>query len=185
MTTLDNPLNAPDPSTVSPMPVSTRYGGIIAAILIIFGLVLHVTGISDPTSQSAASQALGCVNYIIMIAGIVMAIKFHRDNELGGFLKLGRGIGVGTLTGLVIGVISAVWMIIFMKFIAPDMSEAIMDAALENAQPGQEEMTEKMAGYFTNPFMLAGFSLLGSVVIGFLTGLIGGAIMKKEPPAHL
>jgi hypothetical protein len=120
-----------------------------------------------------------------MIAGIVMAIKFHRDNELGGFLKLGRGIGVGTLTGLVIGVISAVWMIIFMKFIAPDMSEAIMDAALENAQPGQEEMTEKMAGYFTNPFMLAGFSLLGSVVIGFLTGLIGGAIMKKEPPAHL
>ena len=185
MTTLDNPNNAPDPSTVSPMPVSMRYGGIIAAILIIFGLVLHVTGVSDPANPSAASSALGCLNYIVMIAGIVMAIKFHRDNELGGFITLGRGIGAGTLTGVVIGVISAIWMIIFMSFIAPDMGEAIMDAALEKAQPGQEEMTEKMVGYFTNPYSMAAFSLIGSVLIGFFTGLIGGAIMKKERPAHV
>lgn len=182
MTTIDNPMNAPAPGSVSPWPVSMRYGGIISVILIIFGLILYVTGISDPAKPSGASQVLSCLNYIIMIAGIVMAIKYHRDKELGGFISLGRGIGTGTLTGLVIGVISAVWMIIFMKFIAPDMSQAIMDAAMSQAQPGQEEMTEKMVGYFSNPFSLAIISLIGSVIIGFLTGLIGGAIMKKEPP---
>jgi uncharacterized protein YybS (DUF2232 family) len=182
MATLDNPMNAPDPGSVSPWPVSMRYGGIIALILVVFGLVLHLSGISDPANPSGASQVLSCLNYVIMIAGIVMAIKFHRDKELGGYLTLGRGIGTGSLTGLVIGVISAVWMIIFMMFIAPDMSDAIKEAAMSQAQPGQEEMTEKMVGYFTNPYMLAAFSLFGSVLIGFLTGLIGGAILKKEPP---
>ena len=183
MATLDNPMNAPDPGTVSVWPTALRYGGIISLILIVFGLVLHLTGVNDPANPSTASQALGCLNYIIMIAGIVMAIKFHRDSELGGFLTLGRGMGMGTANGLIIGVISAVWMIIFMSFIAPEMSEAIMDNAMKNAQPGQEEMTEKMVGYFTNPYTLALFSLIGSVIIGFLTGLIGAAIMKKDRPA--
>lgn len=181
MTVLDSNSNIPDPSTVSPWPVSLKYGGIVALVLIIFGLILHIAGISDPANQGT-NQALGCVNYIVMIAGVVLAIKFHRDKELGGFISLGRGMGVGTLTGLVMGGISAVWMVIFMQFIAPDMQDAIREAAMENAQPGQEEVTEQMVGYFTNPYVLAIITLVGSVVIGFFSGLIGGAIMKKDRP---
>ena len=64
------------------------------------------------------------------------------------------------------------------------MGEAIKDAAMEQAQPGQEEVTEKMVGIFTSPYVLAGITFMGSVFLGFLTGLIGGAIMKKEPPLH-
>lgn len=184
MATYDNNSNLPDPATVSPWPVSFKYGGIVAVVLIIFGLVTHLTGVSDP-ANTGTNQALGCVNYIVIIVGAVMAIKFHRGNELGGYISLGRSMGVGTLTGLVIGVISAIWMVVFMLFIAPDMGEAIKDAAMEQAQPGQEEMTEKMVGIFTSPYVLAGITFMGSVFLGFLTGLIGGAIMKKERPLHV
>jgi hypothetical protein len=62
------------------------------------------------------------------------------------------------------------------------MQDAIREAAMENAQPGQEEVTEQMVGYFTNPYVLAIITLIGSVVIGFFSGLIGGAIMKKDRP---
>ncbi len=182
MTTLDNPNNSIDPSTVSPWQTALRYGGIIGLGLAILGLILYITGFSDPAEQTPASQAAGCVNYIVMIVGVVLAIKHHRDNELGGFISYGRGVGTGTLTGLVIGVVSAVWTIIFMTLIAPDMSEAIMDAALENAQPGQEEMTEKMVGIFTNPFSMAVMVVIGSVLISVITSLIAAAILKNERP---
>lgn len=167
---------------VSPWPVSVKYGTIISLILIVLSLGLYVSGLNDPVKPSAANQVAGCLNYVIMIVGVVMAIKFHRDKELGGYLAMGRGISVGALTGLVMGLISAVWMLIYMKFIVGDMSEIMMEAAMENAQPGSEEMVEKMIGIFSNPFILAGFSLLASVILGFLTGLVAGAIMKRESP---
>lgn len=186
MTTLDNPNNFIDPSSVSPYHVALKYGGIVGLVLAILGLVLYLTGISDPADQnSAANSGISCLNYIVMIIGVVLAIKYHRDEELGGYLSYGRGVAVGTLTGLVMGIIGAVWTVIFMTLIAPDMSEAIMDAALENAQQGQEELTEKMVGIFTNPFSMAGLIVFFSVLLGLITSLIASAVLKKEPPVVL
>lgn len=182
MATLDNPIHAPDPGTVSPWPVSLRYGGIVSVILIIIGLAAHLTGISDPAHPSAASQVLSCLNYVVMIVAVVMAIKYHRDKELGGYITLGRGFSVGTLTGIVIGVINAIWMIVFMYLIAPDLANIIREAAMENMQPGQEEIAGKWVSMFTSPAFLAGIVLITSIVIGMLTGLIAGAIVKKEAP---
>jgi hypothetical protein len=181
MTTLDDPRSMVDPSTVSVWPTALRYGGIVSLILIVIGLVMHLAGLSDPANPSTVSQAVNCLNYIAIIAAVIMAIKAHRDKELGGFITLRRSIGVGTATSLVIGAITAVWMIIFMTVVDPGMSEAIKDAAMQNAQPGQEEVVEQMVGIFSNPFILSAVALFGTVIIGLVTALIGGAIMRKDP----
>ena len=174
-----------DPSTVSVWPTALRYGGLVALVLVVIGLVMYLAGMSDPANPSPASQTISCLNYIIIMATVVFAIKNHRDKELGGYITLGRSIGVGTATALVIGAISAVWTIIFMTLIFPDMAEAIKDAALEKAQPGQEEMTEKMVGIFSNPFIVSIMVLVGTVIIGLITALIAGAIMKKDPAPNV
>ncbi|MBI1224817.1 MAG: DUF4199 family protein [Bacteroidetes bacterium] len=181
MTSLDDPRGIVDPASVSVWPTAIRYGGLVSLILIVIGLVMYLAGMSDPANPSPASQAISCLNYIIIIAAVVMAVKAHRDKDLNGYITLGRAMGVGTATSLVIGAISAVWTIIFMTLVFPDMADAIKDAAMEKAQPGQEEMTEKMVGIFSNPFIVGVFVLLGTVFIGFITALIAGAIMKKDP----
>ncbi|MBK9015987.1 MAG: DUF4199 domain-containing protein [Saprospiraceae bacterium] len=174
-----------DPSTVSVWPTAMRYGGILALALIVLGLVMHLTGLSDPANPNTLSQVVNCLNNIAVIVVVVLAIKAHRDKDLGGFMTLGRGIGVGTATALIIGAITAVWMIIFMNLIDPNLGEAIKDAAMQKAQPGQEEMTEKIAGFFSNPYFMAIFVLLVTVFIGFITALIAGAIMKKDPAPNV
>lgn len=185
MSTLDDPRKIIDPINVSVWPTAMRYGGTVGLVLVVIGLLMHLTGMSDPSGQNATSTAIGCLNYVIIMVAVVLAIKHHRDNELGGYLTLGRGMGVGTATALVIGAISAVWTILMMTLIAPEMGEMIKEQALENAQPGAEEMTEKMVGLFTNPFTMALFVLLVTVFLGFITALIAGAIMKKDAAPNI
>jgi Protein of unknown function (DUF4199) len=174
-----------DPASVSVWPTAFRYGGLVALALVVIGLVMYLAGMSDPANPSSAQQVVSCLNYIIIMGAVVFAIKAHRDNDLGGYITLGRSMGVGTATALIIGVISAVWTVIFMTLIFPDMADAIKDAALEKAQPGQEEMTEKMVGIFSNPFIVSIMVLGGTVLIGFITSLIAGAIMKKDPAPNV
>jgi hypothetical protein len=181
MTNLDDPRRTVDPASVSVWPTSLRYGGLVSVIMIVIGLVMYLAGMSDPANPSPVSQAISCFNYILIIGTIVLAIKHHRDKELGGYITLGRSLGLGTATSLVIGGISAVWTIIFMTLIFPDMADAIREAAMDKAQPGQEEMTGKMVGIFSNPAVVGAMVLLGTVLIGFFTALIAGAIMKKDP----
>lgn len=181
MTTLDDPRRIVDPASVSVWPTALRYGGLVSLLMIVIGLVMYLAGMSDPADPSPVSQAISCLNYIFIIATVVLAIKAHRDKELGGYLTMGRSLGMGTATSVIIGGISAVWTIIFMTLIFPDMADAIKEAAMDKAQPGQEEMTEKMVGIFSNPFIVGTLVFFGTILIGFITSLIAGAIMKKDP----
>ncbi len=186
MTTLDDPRRIVDPAGVSIWPTAMRYGGILGAIGVVFGLVMYLMGMTEPeNAQSGGAIGLGCLSGVITIVGLVMAIKKHRDQDLGGAISFGRAIGVGTATALISGVISAVWGLLLNNVIDPDMMERTREAMMENAQPGQEEMMETMANIFANPVFSPIATILGSIVMGFILSLIIGAIMKKDPAPNL
>lgn len=175
-----------DPSTVSVWPTALRYGGILGAIAVILGLVMYLGGLTDPeNAQSGATIGLGCLSGIITIVGLVLAIKKHRDEDLGGAISLGRAIGVGTATALISGVINAVWGVILNNVIDPDMLERNREAMIEKAQPGQEEVTEMIAGIMTNPIIGPLATILISALVGLVLSLIIGAIMKKDPAPNV
>lgn len=174
-------------SNVSPRPTAFRYGGIIAVGLIVLGLIFQLTGIADPTDPEGAGNSIsGCLNWVVIIVGVVMAIKHYKKEVLGGFITLGQSIGVGTLTALVIGVISAIWMYLYMGVIDPEMTEIIRENAIEQAEhnSGGQNMDQAMPWIeaFTSPVTLSIITLVGSVFIGFVTSLITGAIVKNEKP---
>lgn len=182
MTTLDDPRRIVDPASVSIWPTAMRYGGILGAVSVVMGLVMYLGGLTEPeNAQSGAAMGLGCLSGVITIVGLVLAIKKHRDQDLGGAISLGRAIGLGTATSLISGVIGALWGVILNNIIDPGMMERTREAMLDNAQPGQEEFTETMANIFTNPVVGPLVTLVGSVILGLVLSLIIGAIMKKDP----
>lgn len=185
MPTLDNPTHIPDIPTVPFRQTAIKYGLIGGGVSVVFGLIFYITGMTDPTDPEATSNTIAnIINYAVLIGTMVMAIKFHKENELNGYLTMGRSIGVAVLTGLIMGVVGAIWTAIFFTFIDPAMLDAIRDMALEQAIEGgaPEEQAEGMIGFFTSiPFFIA-IMLISGVVIGLVVGLIAGAVMKKDPP---
>lgn len=177
-----------DPADVPMRPTAIRYGGMMAMALILIGLIFTLTGLSDPAApEKVGNKIQQWIGYLAMIAAVILAIKHHRDNELGGYIKYGRALGLGTLTGLVMGVINAVWMLIYMYVIDPDLQGKIKEMAIQQATENGAteevlEQTAKMMDIFTNPLFMSIGILLATVFMAFIFSLVISAIMKKDPP---
>ncbi len=179
--------NAPDPAEVSAWPVSLRYGLIWGAVSIAVGLIGYLAGIDPamPEPNLLAQVSLGLVGLLVSIWAVRAAIKHHRDEELSGYLSLGRGVKIGALSGLVAGALGAVWMILYATVINPGFSESIREAQMaqyesQGMSEDQIEMAVNMAGWFTNPVFLGFSQLFGSLMTGLVLGLIIGAVFKRE-----
>lgn len=180
-----------DPADVPMRPTAMRYGVSVALALIVIGLIFTLTGLSDPADQTKVGNKIQqWIGYAGILAAIVLAIRHHRDNELGGYIKYGRGLGLGTLTGLIMGVITAIWMLIYMYVIDPDLQDRIKEMAMNQAiaQGASEEAMQQGAGmmdFFTSPMFISIATLIGTVVVAFIMSLIVAAIMKKDPPGNV
>ncbi|MBK7477615.1 MAG: DUF4199 domain-containing protein [Haliscomenobacter sp.] len=184
MSTLDSPIQTQP--QVSYRPVGVRFGLIASMILIALGLVAQVAGLSDPSNPSGPGGiAMNILTYGIMIAAIVMAVKQHRDTELGGLISFKRAFGLGMFVILIIGAITMVWTFVYMSYINPDMVDQIMEAAQEKQQAQglsdeQLEAASGMMGMIMKPWFMAISAFVGTLLIGLIISLIVAAIMKKE-----
>jgi hypothetical protein len=125
------------------------------------------------------------ISYIILIIFIVMGVKSYRDEDLGGNISYGKSLGTGVLISVFGGIISAVFSLLFFTYIAPEMTQKILDAAQQSMveQGMSEEQIEMGMGYtqkFMTPTWLFLFSVLGSAVMGFIFSLVISIFMKKE-----
>ncbi len=188
METIDSS-NAPNPNQVSYRQTAIRYGAIWGGVSVLTTLIGFLTN-TDPANPETSGAIKGIymlIGFGIAVWAVVMAIKQHRDRELGGYISLGRAVMVGMMVGLIAGAIGAVFMILYTTVINPGFSES-MQAAMEaqwEAQGMSEEQIEmaaSMSGWATNPVFLFISQLIGGAFTGLLVGLIGGAIMKKDRP---
>lgn len=188
--TLDNP-NAV-PVEVPFRSTAVRGGLITALVLIALGLVLQVTGISDPSNSNATAGIIsGLLSFVLMAGGLIWAIRSQKS-EQNGYLTLGRGIAVGMLATLIISVIMAVWMIVNFMFIQPDAIELMMDGAREQMYKQNPNMSDSDADqamsfmkWMFNPYALAIIGLVTTLVQGLIISLIGSAILKNNPPQSM
>jgi cation transport ATPase len=171
-------------------PLALRWGVIASLAIIAMGLVFQLTGITDPTQQySAGNMIAGLLSYAIMIAAGILTVKQYRDESLNGSISMGRAFGISMLVILIIAVIQALWTVVYMELINPDLMkeamEAQMDKMLEDGRVTEEQLeaSSGMMGFFANPWFLAGASLLGTLFIGLLLSLVVALVTKKEPEA--
>lgn len=186
MSTLDNPI-IEDNQAASPWAIAMRYGGMIAAIMIVITLVQYLSGLSDPANaQSPATMVIGFISFAVWIGGVVMAVRAYRT-ELGGYMSFGEGFRVGFFTFLVISAISAVWNFLFYSFIAPEFLEKTLEFVQYTMEDGgaDDGTIDTMMGIYERVYTPSGFmlmSLVGGTIFGAIVSLIIGAAMKKNPP---
>ncbi len=154
-------------------------GIIIAAIMIVYSLILNFTGLM-------ANQALGFVSYVILLAGIIYFVLQHanaRDNTA----TFGNLFSFGFKTTAIATLILIAFQIIFF-LIFPEYKEKIADIARENMQKqgkATEEQIEQGMEMMKRFFWvgLIGGTLFFMLIIGLVASLIGAGIAKKSPNA--
>jgi hypothetical protein len=155
-----------------------KYAIITALAMFIFSIVLYITNMY-------LNQGLNWLSWVIMLAGLIFAVKDRRDKDLAGFISFGEAFKTGFIFCLLTGAIGAVFSFIKMNFIAPDMlGEILKKAETDMINKGLPDDQIKIAmGWtrrFTTPLMIAVFSVVGSAFFGAILSLIVAAIFKKD-----
>jgi hypothetical protein len=168
-------------NSVTTINAGMKFGLFTGLALIVFDLILYVAGLKDPADANPVQH----LSWLILIGGIIMGIKFFKDNN-DGLLTLGQSMGAGTMAALIAGVIIAVYLILFMTVIDTSFIEEVRAVAKQQAMEQNnlsEEDYEQMAGMmniFTSPTFLAITSVIMYTITGAIISLIGGLVMKND-----
>lgn len=164
---------------VSPARVALKFGLLTSLGIIILVTILNVTGL-------ILNKALANSVYIVLIAGLVLALKDLR-NEYKGYLTYGQGVGLGVLVAAIVGLLVSMFTVFYNEFIDSSLLQQQLDTLrVEMEGKGMEEAqienilvtTEK----FMSPGLLFVFGVLGYLISGLILSLIISAFLKKDKP---
>ncbi len=159
--------------------VGVRYGLITGILLSVIALALYLAGI-DEISTGESSILSSVLNYGIMIGGIVMAIMYHKKENLFGQISFGDAFKTGLFTTLIMAIIGVIWTLVFFNFIAPDAIEIMREIAMEQLDDEQADQMGDMMESFMSPGVIAGSAFVGYLIIGLIISLISSAILKNK-----
>ena len=161
--------------------IAYNYGLMLAGVSIMVLAVMYALGLDKSWTISIISII---ATILIFVYGI-LAFKKGNSNEI----SLIQALKVGLAIAVIGGVLSAIYAYIHYSYIYPEFVEMTQQNALDDAlakNPEIEgealELTEKMINIFTSPFVMATFSLIGSLFFGFIISIITGAIIKNNKP---
>jgi hypothetical protein len=163
----------------SPLLKSTiNYGAMLGLVLVIFTIL---SWMFDATTN----KNIKYVEYLLVIAGIIIATRTFRDQEQGGSITYGRAFLVGMLTTIFAGVITSVFTYLLYSVIDPgliDKTYAMMEEAYYNAGMSDAQIDQIMnvARRFANPLMLSATAFMGYSLMGVIFSLVTSIFLKKE-----
>lgn len=163
--------------------VALKWGVISALISIAYSVVMILIDKYQDPSMNTPNFIFGIV---VAVGVLIFAMReFRTLND--GYLSYGQGLGVGTLTSAVAGVISGIFTFIYVRFIDP----TVMDKSLDRVRDEWErqgmdesamEQAEKLTSMMMTPGALFLITVLGSLFIGFILSLIIAAVMRRDRP---
>jgi len=172
------------------MKTKITYGLILALVGIALQLVKFLLGFeTDKIGTPAASifgVVIGLATLVIGFIIIWLGVRAVRDEKPDQCLTYGQGVGAGVIIVLIAAVISAIYLIIHVTLINPDLVENSLALVRQKlAEQGmseeQMEMTEKITRITMSPPILALISFIENMVIGTIISLIAAAIVKRNP----
>lgn len=159
--------------------VGLRYGLLTGLVSIIISFGMFAAQMED--------SPLKYIGYVVMIGGLVMAMRYYKANNLG-YMSYGEGLGIGIMVSAVVGVLSAIFTYVYMNIIDTDAVGRMMEktrAGMEARGGLSDEQIDQslaMAGKFMNgPFMVVAV-VLSSILVGLLLSLIISAFIKHTKP---
>ena len=165
-----------NPSTAR---IALKWGVITSVVIIIYSVASFMTGLYK-------NSATSYISFVFLLGGIIFAIKEYKSLN-NNFLGFGEGLGIGTLTSAVTGLIASIFSFVYIMFIDTTIPQQIADMQREQLESRgmtseQVEQAMEMASKFTSPGLLFIFGVLGYIFFGFIWSLIVSAIFKKDKP---
>lgn len=159
--------------------VALKYGVLVAVVTIVYSTILYVAGLGQ-------NRWLSSMSYIFMIVAIVWAMKDFREKN-DGFISYGEGLGLGSLTAAVLGVLSSAFTLFYIQFIdntllAQGLDQVREDMERQGKDDAQIEQAIEISQKFMSPGIVFVTVILGYLVMGFIVSLIIAAIMRREKP---
>lgn len=169
-------LSEKQPSVAS---VALKYGAIFGLIGIIYQAIIMIADLGD-------NRWLSSLAYIILIIGIVVAMKNYKELNFG-YMSYGQGLGLGTLLSAVFGFFTGIFTWIYTSFVDTDymgrMMEKQREQMIQQGLPDEQiDAGMAMAQNFQGPLtMILGGTVI-TLIIGFILSLIIAAVMKNSRP---
>ncbi|MFN8324752.1 MAG: DUF4199 domain-containing protein [Flavobacteriaceae bacterium] len=162
----------------------------IKNIIITNGIMLGLAGIivsvikygfsSNYTEKNAWEQILGIA---LMIGFIYYSIStFKKKNE--NLLSISQALKIGLGVTIISSLFTILYVYLFSNFIEPDFSNKILELQIQEMEKANtpKETIETSINMMKNYMMpIMYFSIIMvSLIIGLITSLIIGAVLKKE-----
>lgn len=168
------------------MSTTLKWGLITGMVYVIFSLLNNMLGVQPGGSNQSLSFLMSFLLMVVTFFTLFLGVKEIRE-DLGGYLTFGQGFKAGMGIALIASVIAAIFTLIYMKFIDPDLGDKIMEGVEEQwEQAGmaeeQRDMARKWTSYMFNPVIMTLFMLVYVNFWGLIKSLVAAAILKKDAP---
>ena len=161
--------------------------GVIAGAIVITTMTIGIA--TSDGEGSGASQWFGYLIMLIALSSIFVAIKRHRDKELGGVIKFSTAAILGLSISAVAGVIYVIGWETYLattdyafieqytnSIIETQKASGVAGAELDKLVADMEKLKENYA----NPFSRLPITFLEIFPVGFIVSLASAALLRNE-----
>ena len=164
---------------VSTARIALKYGVLGAVVMIIYSTIINVAGLSQ-------NKFLPILSTVFVIVAIVLGMKEFREQNKG-FMSYGEGLGLGTLLSAVLGFLSSMFNMFYIRFIDPTlltqgMDKVRTDMEAKGMDDAQIDQAMEFAQKAMSPGIVFVITVLISILTGFVLSLIISAILRREKP---
>jgi hypothetical protein len=164
---------------VSTARVALKYGVLVSVVIMVYTTIINVSGLSQ-------NQVLSSLQFVFMIAAIVMAMKDYKDQNKG-FMTYAEGLGLGTLLSAVMGLLVSAFSTFYNRFIdgsilTQALDKVRMDMEQRGMDDAQIDQSMEVAQKFMSPGIMFISGIFMSILTGFIVSLVVSAIFRKEKP---
>ncbi len=190
---LDN--NPIHPQPVNSWPISLRFGIIGGAVAVIMFLMMHLSGLNDPSNMGdqspgriATSFGVTGLTWALYVLIYFLAVRAYRE-AAGGYASFGEGFRTAFMSVLVKAGIVLVWMMVFFFLIEPDYFQGMEDGLRDmyenqGMSDAQIDTSLSFAKYFMNPWLSSFMGFINTIIGGTLLSLLAAVIGQRPRPVN-
>jgi hypothetical protein len=173
---------------VSPSKSALQYGALFGILMVLEFVLVYVMDV-DPIAHPTTGIVINSLNYLLFPVGfITMGCVNYKKKLNNGFVTFGECLKIGVticlIAGLIYGIFSGVFNLIFPEFIEDLLKKTrqVMLKQNPNMTSAQAEMAISMTKKFMNPAIAIPVTVAMFSFIGLIFSLIIGAFVKNDNP---
>jgi hypothetical protein len=164
---------------IRPTKTAITWASIAFFIIVLFIYGFYFLGIDQ-------KSPINYLSYLPFLACLFLAVRFHKETELGGFISFKRAFGTGFRFSSFLSLLMGVFMYTYMKWLNPDvLTQSLLEAENKMLDGGSSSDQIEMAMDISRNWgpLIAGITTtIMYTLSGVVVSLIVAAILKREEP---